>query len=73
MKFLSNYFGRGVYNIYMATIVCGNLTGDDFIKLLSIIIAIFMFASGIAYIFSYACCKGGKNESLLENWKYIFN
>jgi hypothetical protein len=51
----------------MATIVCGNLTGDDFIKLLSIIIAIFMFASGIAYIFSYACCKGGKNESLLEN------
>ncbi|KAL4490289.1 hypothetical protein ABPG72_004328 [Tetrahymena utriculariae] len=57
LKFLSNYVGRGIFIIYLSTMVTGNLTGGDLMKYVSIIIAVFLLVTGILYIFIQCCCK----------------
>lgn len=56
LKFLSNYFGRGVFIIYLSTIVTGNLTGGDVFKYISIIVAIILLITGLLYLFIHCFC-----------------
>ncbi|EDK31221.1 COPI associated protein (macronuclear) [Tetrahymena thermophila SB210] len=62
LRFLSNYIGRGIFIIYLSTMVTGNLSGGDLMKYVSIIIAIFLLATGILYIFIQCCCRDKVEE-----------
>lgn len=62
LRFLSNYFGRGLFIIYLSTIVTGNLTGGDLFKYISIIVAIFLLITGVLYLFIHCFCSPAKDD-----------
>lgn len=67
MKFLDSYFGRGIFMIYLSTIVSGNLKEGDFTKYCAIVISIILLVSGIIYMFIQCCCAKHKAVLAAQN------
>lgn len=51
--------------------VTGNLSGGDLMKYVSIILALFLFATGIVYIFIQCCCADKVEAEVVKKDKLL--